>query len=47
MESARKLNLKLPANPMKPRYRQWSEWKNPDSTAKPGEQLTRAAGTSG
>lgn len=40
-------NLKLPANPMKPQYRQWSEWKNPDFTAKPGEQPTRSGGTGG
>jgi len=40
-------NLKLPANPMKPPYRQWSDWKHPDFTAKSGEQPTRSAGSSG
>lgn len=38
-------NLKLPANPLKPPYREWSDWKNPDFTAKPGEQPTRNRGT--
>jgi MFS family permease len=40
-------NLKLPANPMNPQYREWSEWKNPDFKAKPGEQPTRSTATSG
>jgi hypothetical protein len=31
-------NLHLPANPMSPKYRAWSEWQNPDFVAKAGEQ---------
>jgi hypothetical protein len=33
--------LHLPANPMKAKYRTWSEWQNPDFVAKAGEQATR------
>ena len=40
-------NLKLPANPMKSRYRQWSDWSNPDITAKPSGQPTRFSGGDG
>ena len=31
-------NIHLPANPMKPKYRTWSEWQKPDFVAKAGEQ---------
>ena len=30
--------LQLPANPMSPKYRAWSDWKKPDFIAKGGEQ---------
>ena len=30
--------LQLPANPMSPKYRAWSNWKKPDFVAKGGEQ---------
>jgi hypothetical protein len=33
--------LRLPDNPMKAKYRTWSEWQNPDFVAKAGEQATR------
>jgi len=33
--------LHLPANPMRAKYRAWSEWQNPDFVAKAGEQPTR------
>jgi hypothetical protein len=33
--------LHLPANPMRPKYRAWSEWQNPDFVAKAGAQPTR------
>lgn len=36
--------LHLPANPMKPKYRAWSQWQNPDFVAKGGEQPTRPSG---
>ena len=36
--------LHLPANPMKAKYRAWSEWQNPDFVAKAGEQPTRPSG---
>jgi hypothetical protein len=39
-------NLQLPANPMKAQYRQWSDWKSPDFTAKPGSQPARYTGNS-
>ncbi len=38
--------LHLPANPMRPKYRAWSEWQNPDFVAKAGEQPTRPSGGS-
>jgi hypothetical protein len=31
-------NLHLPANPMKTKYRTWSEWQKPDFVAKAGDQ---------
>ena len=33
--------LRLPANPMKGKYRAWSEWQKPDFVAKAGEQPSR------
>ena len=36
--------LHLPANPMRAKYRGWSEWQNPDFIAKAGEQPTRPSG---
>lgn len=38
--------LRLPANPMKPRFREWSEWQKPDFVAKAGEQPSRPSGGS-
>ena len=34
-------NLHLPANPMKAKYRTWSEWQKPDFVAKADQQPTR------
>src|SRR5213080_3241626 len=39
-------HLRLPANPMKAKYRAWSEWQNPDFVAKAGEQRARPSGGS-
>src|SRR5213594_4868825 len=39
-------NLRLPANPMKTKYRGWSEWQNPDFVAKAGAQPSRFSGGS-
>ncbi|HEY7001605.1 MAG TPA: hypothetical protein VH330_07675 [Candidatus Udaeobacter sp.] len=36
--------LKLPANPMRGKYRQWSDWQNPDFVAKGGQQPSRPTG---
>jgi hypothetical protein len=36
--------LKLPANPMREKYRAWSDWQNPDFVAKGGQQPTRPTG---
>lgn len=36
--------LRLPANPMKPRFREWSAWQNPDFVAKGSEQPVRFSG---
>jgi len=38
--------LSLPANPMKAKYRAWSDWKKPDFVAKAGEQPSRPSGAS-
>src|SRR5438132_7600461 len=38
--------LHLPANPMRAKYRAWSEWQNPDFVAKAGEQPARPSGGS-
>jgi len=38
--------LLLPANPMKAKYRGWSEWQNPDFVAKASEQPSRFSGGS-
>jgi len=37
-------NVHLPANPMKSKYRGWSEWQKPDFVAKANEQPTRFSG---
>jgi hypothetical protein len=37
-------NLTLPANPMRPRYREWSDWKKPDWIAKGEQQPARFTG---
>ena len=37
-------NLHLPANPMKAKYRTWSEWQNPDFVAKAEQQPARFSG---
>jgi energy-coupling factor transporter transmembrane protein EcfT len=42
----RLFQLHLPANPMKTKYRDGSEWQNPDFVAKVGEQPTRPSGGS-
>jgi hypothetical protein len=36
--------LRLPANPLKQKYREWSDWRNPDFVAKGAEQPARASG---
>jgi hypothetical protein len=36
--------LKLPANPMRTKYRAWSDWQNPDFVAKRAEQPSRFSG---
>jgi hypothetical protein len=38
--------LRLPANPMREKYRAWSDWQNPDFVAKGGEQPSRPSGGS-
>jgi len=43
-DADRIFRLKLPANPMKPTYREWSDWQNPDFVAKKNEQPSRASG---
>src|SRR5215813_1040899 len=37
-------NLHLPANPMKSKYRSWSEWQKPDFVAKADQQPARFSG---
>ena len=37
-------NLHLPANPMKSKYRNWSEWQKPDFVAKADQQPSRFSG---
>ena len=37
-------NLHLPANPMKSKYRNWSEWQKPDFVAKADQQPTHFSG---
>jgi len=36
--------LKLPANPMRAKYRAWSDWQNPDFVAKGSQQPSRFSG---
>ena len=42
----RVFRLRFPANPMKPQYREWSGWQNPDFVAKAGSQPERYSGNS-
>jgi hypothetical protein len=37
-------NLRLPANPMRSKYRGWSEWQKPDFVAKADQQPTKFSG---
>jgi hypothetical protein len=43
-DTDRIFRLKLPANPMRTKYRDWSDWQNPDFVAKAGEQPSRPSG---
>jgi hypothetical protein len=43
-DTDRIFQLKLPANPMRAKYRAWSDWQNPDFVAKSGEQPSRPTG---
>ncbi len=43
-DTDRIFRLKLPANPMRAKYRAWSDWQSPDFVAKGGEQPSRVAG---
>jgi hypothetical protein len=43
-DTDRIFRLKLPANPMRAKYRAWSDWQNPDFVAKGGERPSHPAG---
>ena len=43
-DTDRIFRLKLPANPMRAKYRAWSDWQNPDFVAKGREQPSRFSG---
>jgi hypothetical protein len=43
-DTDRIFRLKLPANPMRTKYRTWSDWQNPDFVAKGGEQPSHPSG---
>jgi hypothetical protein len=43
-DTDRIFRLKLPANPMREKYRAWSDWQNPEFVAKGGQQPSRFAG---
>jgi hypothetical protein len=43
-DTDRIFKLKLPANPMREKYRAWSDWQNPDFVAKGNEQPSRFSG---
>src|SRR5438132_868151 len=43
-DTDRIFQLKLPANPMRSKYRVWSDWQNPDFVAKRGEQPSHPSG---
>jgi hypothetical protein len=43
-DTDRIFRLKLPANPMREKYRAWSDWQNPDFVAKGGEQPSHPSG---
>jgi hypothetical protein len=45
-DTDRIFQLKLPANPMRAKYRAWSDWQSPDFVAKSGEQPSRPSGGS-
>ncbi|HEY4282787.1 MAG TPA: hypothetical protein VGM62_06935 [Chthoniobacterales bacterium] len=43
-DTDRIFRLKLPANPMRAKYREWSDWQNPDFVARKNEQPSRPSG---
>jgi hypothetical protein len=43
-QADRIFRLKLPVNPMRAKYRAWSDWQNADFVAKAGEQPSRPSG---
>jgi hypothetical protein len=43
-DTDRIFRLKLPANPVRAKYRAWSDWQNPDFVAKAREQPSRSSG---
>jgi hypothetical protein len=43
-DTDRIFRLKLPANPIRAKYRAWSDWQNPDFVAKGGEQPSHPSG---
>jgi hypothetical protein len=43
-DTDRIFRLKLPANPMRAKYRAWSDWQSPDFVAKGAEQPSRFSG---
>jgi hypothetical protein len=43
-DTDRIFQLKLPANPMREKYRAWSDWQNPAFVAKAGQQPSRPSG---
>jgi hypothetical protein len=43
-DTDRIFRLNLPANPMRAKYRAWSDWQSPDFVAKGGEQPSRFSG---
>jgi hypothetical protein len=43
-DTDRIFQLKLPANPMREKYRAWSDWQSPDFIAKQGQQPSRPTG---
>lgn len=43
-DTDRIFRLKLPANPVRAKYRAWSDWQNPDFVAKGGERPSHPSG---